>query len=443
MQGNITTKPNIIWIIADQMRSQAMSFKGDINLSTPTLDLLAQKGVCFDNAVSGTPWCSPFRGAVLTSLYPHINGVIKTPMMLNPNINTITKPLKEAGYHTAYVGKWHLDGSNSVEHRIPPERRGGFDYFMGFENNNNQNETYVHGTDSEKPIRLAGYETDALNNLFMAHLEKQVANDNAPFFAVLSVQPPHIPYLPPHDLDGTARYYKNPNDIVLRPNVPQGELAEDAKFTLSGYYGMIENIDDNIARLITKLKKMGIAENTYIIFMSDHGDCHGSHGQSQKSSPYEESIRIPFIVTKLDNSQEQLSSSQKVINHIDIAPTTLGICGIDVPKEMQGYDYSSECINGGIAKTEAPQSAYLQQIVRKNHRRSINKAWRAVVTEDGWKYVVYSGVEAMMYNLNDDPYEMCNLIYVEEFSAKKKELYLLLQKHLIETKDKFVLPSIC
>ncbi len=435
-----TKKPNIVWVITDQMRGQAMGFKGDTNVSTPNLDSLAQAGVCFENAVSGTPWCAPFRGALLTSLYPHINGVVKTPKMLNPSIPTITAPLREAGYHTAYVGKWHLDGSNSVKHLIPRERRGGFDYFMGFENNNNQNESYIHGTDSEVPIRLKGYETDALNDVLITHLEKHVATNDAPFFAVLSVQPPHIPYLPPHDLDGSARYYKNPNDITLRPNVPSGYFAEDARFTLSGYYGMIENIDDNIKRLVDSLKKMGVAENTYVIFMSDHGDCHGAHGQSQKSCAHEESIRIPFIVTKLDNSQQDKSSSLKVINHIDIAPTTLGLCGIAVPKEMQGYDYSPECINSGKQCVAAPQSAYLQQIVRKNHVRSTNRKWRAVVTEDGWKYVVYPKTEAMMYNLNDDPYEMSNLVFENSYFEKKLELYNLLKKYVIDTNDDFELP---
>ena len=132
--------PNIIWIFGDQHRAQALSYRGDPNVYTPNIDNLARSGMRFDNAVAGAPWCTPFRGALLTSMYPHQNEADRTPSQLSPSLPTIAEPFNQAGYHTAYIGKWHLDGSNNREHYVPPQRRGGFQYWMGYENNNNQNE---------------------------------------------------------------------------------------------------------------------------------------------------------------------------------------------------------------------------------------------------------------------------------------------------------------
>jgi len=164
-------RPNIIWIFGDQHRAQALSYRGDLNVYTPNIDNLARNGVRFDNAVAGAPWCTPFRGALLSGTYPHQNGAIRTPSPLWSEIPTIAIPFNQVGYHTAYFGKWHLDGSNSRQHFIPPERRGGFQYWMGYENNNNQQECYVHGSEGDDPVRLAGYETDALTDLLIQHLQ--------------------------------------------------------------------------------------------------------------------------------------------------------------------------------------------------------------------------------------------------------------------------------
>ncbi|MFI3326939.1 MAG: sulfatase [Clostridia bacterium] len=443
-------RPNVIWVVVDQMRAQAMGFMGDCNVRTPNLDNMAREGVVFRNAVSGTPWCCPFRGSLLTGLYAHKNGVTQTPKALDPTIPTITKPFKDSGYHTAWVGKWHLDGSNYVTHYIPKERRGGFDYFMGYENNNNQNECYVFGNDCEKPQRLKGYETDELTKMFLNHIENHVTEkeDYDPFFAVLSVQPPHDPYVTPYDTDGSFKYYKNPENIKLRHNVPPGVWSQTAKNDLAGYYGMIENIDTNMGIIRNKLAQLNIDRETYVVFMSDHGDCLYSHGQQHKSSPWEESIRIPFIVSRVGgNCHMNLKNTNAMLNHIDIAPTTLGLCGIEVPNDMVGYDFSSQCVSKSNecykenSKPE-PTAAYLQQIPRKYHKHVINKQWRGVVTQDGYKYVCCPNHEVFMFNLNDDPFEMSNLCFDTFYNDKKEELHKLLKDFITDTEDSFELPDI-
>ncbi len=451
-------RANVIWVFGDQHRAQALGYRGDPNVSTPNIDNLARNGMRFDSAVSGTPWCTPFRGALLTGLYPHQNGAYKTPSPLEPSIPILTKPLKEAGYHTAWVGKWHLDGSNSVTHYIPPERRGGFDYWMGYENNNNQEESYIYGTEDETPQRLEGYETDSLTELFIKHIRSHVEDTSdsegsyQPFFASLSVQPPHSPYVAPTDTTGAKMYYHNPTDIELRPNVPKVEWVEDkARLDLAGYYGMIENIDMNIGKLRMALKELGIDRETYIVFFSDHGDCLGSHAQWEKSSPWEESIKIPFIISTVGGRDHMRTGiTDAVINHVDIAPTTLGLCGIQKPDWMVGYDYSYMCMQKdrpehrdiSVDEQDEPDSAYLQQIPRKFHRHSVNKPWRGVLMRDGWKYVCFPDHEWLLFNTKNDPYETANVCYDTVFQKQKERCHERLERWINETGDEFSMPDI-
>lgn len=455
---NCERKANVIWVFGDQLRGQAFGFAGDPNVRTPNIDNLARNGQRFDCAVAGNPWCCPFRGAVLTGIYPHQNGVIKPPSALDPALSTITAPFKESGYHTAWVGKWHLDGSNKHTHIVPPERRGGFDYWMGYENNNNQEETFVYGTENETPARLAGYETDSLTDLLIAHLKNHVGStcntggDYQPFFASLSVQPPHSPYVPPADTTGEGKYYHNPADIKLRPNVPKvGWIEEKAAFDLAGYYGMVENLDMNVGKLRMALKEMGIDRETYIVFFSDHGDCLGSHGQWAKSSPWEESVKIPFIISVTGgNYHMKTGKSDAVINHVDIPATTLGLCGIDKPDWMAGYDYSYLCVKegrpeykgGNRDRAEEPDSAYLQQIPRKYHAYTVNKPWRGVLMRDGWKYVCMPGHDWLLFNTKDDPFEMANHCYNIVFQQQKENCHERLKRWIEETGDSFDLPDI-
>ena len=443
-------KPNVVWIIDDQHRGQAVGYRGDPNVHTPNIDNLARNGMRFDAAVAGAPWCCPFRGSLLTGAYPHQNGVVRTPAALDPALPTITGPFTDAGYHTAWVGKWHLDGSNSRSHYVPPGRRGGFAHWVGYENNNSQAECYVYGGGDEEPRRLPGYETDSLTDLFLDHLRSHIASTGGsdsyqPFFAVLSVQPPHSPYVPP---EGSRHA---PAAIRLRPNVPHVDrIREQAALDLAGYYGMIENIDANVGRVRAALKQSGIDRETYVVFLSDHGDMLGSHGQWEKSSPWEEAIRIPFVIGTVGGAQNmRVGRSDAVLNHVDIGPTTLGLCGIARPDWMVGHDYSRHCIlrerpeyHGEPDPGAEPQSAYLQQIPRKMHPHSINRAWRGVVTRDGWKYVCTPNNDWLLHDLATDPFEQANLCHDVVYQGRKERCHGLLADWIRETGDEFALPDI-
>lgn len=444
-------RPNVIWIISDQHRGQAMSCMGDANAVTPNMDRMAATGVNFTNAYSGTPLCCPFRGSLLTGIYPN-KCVPGHQYPLPGNSKTIADVFNSAGYDTFYLGKWHLDGCVEAEtptnvHIVPRERRGGFKKWIGYENNNSQYYCFVHGHMDSRETgveRLNGYETDALTDKFIDYLNDK-SKSAEPFFAVLSVQPPHEPHVAPPEYQ--AKY--NPESIKLRPNVACVEWAQkQVKKELAAYYAQIENLDYNIGRVIDTLMENGLYYNTHIIYMSDHGDMHGSQGRFRKNIPFEEAARIPFIISgeipAPYNFDGRISGDcpDVFINHVDIAPTTLGLCSIDVPDWMEGTDYSGYRLEFRPKPEKVPDSVYLQGIVPTLHNYGVDRPWRGVVTNDGWKYVCFEEIPWLMYNLKDDPYETMNLALEPKYFEKRRKLHAKLQEWICKTGDDFTLPEI-
>lgn len=439
---------NIIWIFGDQHRAQALSDSGDPNLNSPNIDRLGREGIRYERAVSGTPLCCPYRGSLLTSRYPH-ECVPGHEYPLPEGQQTVANVFNENGFDTAYFGKWHLDGFHEADgraafHTVPPGRRGGFKRWIGYENNNRQWDCWVHGheadgTDIERYL-LPGYETDCLSDMLIDFIEekgKAKCDDQAePFFAILSVQPPHNPYVAPAEF--MAKH--NPAQIQLRPNVPDVERIQiRARRELAGMYAMIENLDWNVGRIMAALKQADLDRDTYVIFFSDHGDMHGSHGQFLKTSPWEESMRVPFMI----HSGKQTGTVLKdtLVNHVDIAPTSLGLAGIDPPDWMCGHDFSCHW-DESRPQVPDPDSAFIQIVVPTRHPDSTDRPWRAIVTDGGWKYVVLENQPWLMFNLNEDPYELVNLAHNTDFAAERLRLQNRLRQWIDDTGDSFPLPEI-
>ncbi len=431
----------MIWIFGDQHRAQALGYMGDPNVHTPNIDRLASEGVTFSNAVAGCPWCTPFRGSLLTSFYIHL-AVQRTPQRIDPDLPMVTDVFNQQGYLTAYFGKWHLGGSNRIIH-IPREERGRFAIWIGYENNNAQYDCWVHGHDlhgrddqDAHAEKLASYETDALTDRLIDFLAAY-GRGPQPFFAVLSVQPPHNPHVAPPDY----MHRHDPARVVLRPNVPDiPRISEQARAELAGYYAQIENLDWNVGRVMAALRGLGLEGTTHVVFFSDHGDMHGSHGYVRKSSPWEEAVRIPCIVRPAGGGRV-CAESDAPFNHVDFAPTTLGLCGIASPDWMQGTDYSHHIVPGHPLPASEPGSAYLQHSFRKRFD-CLNRVWRGVRTRDRWKYVCLEGQPIMLFNLNEDPYEMNNLVFLDTYNDERAELQAVLADWLERTGDGFRLPEL-
>lgn len=452
-----TRKPNVLWLLGDQHRAQALGCMGDPNVKTPNIDRLA--GDVGMAAVAGCPLCTPFRGSLLTSRYPH-RCTLGHDYAMPDGLPTVAEPFNRAGYRTAYFGKWHVDGCENREKGeragkqfVRPERRGGFETWLAYENNNAQYDCWLHGHDAKgDPIslfQLPKYETDAIADLLIDYIEdrgrERAAGDERPFFAVMSVQPPHSPYVAPEEF--LARH--KAEDVRLRPNVPPvPRIMEKARRSLAGYYAMIENLDWNIGRIAEALKKTGQLKDTYIVFFSDHGDMHESQARILKCVPWEESIRIPFIVSKGGKPTMTRASKSPVytpINHVDIAPTTLGLCGLPAPEWMCGADLSHLVDDSLPGSGETPDSAFLQLVdpgFKYGFASDRERPWRGVVTVDGYKYAVLEGQPWVLYNLNEDPYELANHALDGRYKAKRRRLQDRLRAWISDTGDSFKLPEI-
>jgi len=452
-----TRRPNVIWFLGDQHRAQATG-ANDPNLSTPNLDRLEERGMKFVEAVSGYPLCCPYRGALVTSVYPH-KGVNGHEVPLPPGMPTLAEPFNREGYATAYFGKWHLAGfkeknGHPVLQKVPRKQRGGFGTWLGYENNNDPLNCVLHGheEDEERDFRrYPGYETDVLTNELVDFVHKR-KRDKRPFFAVMSAQPPHDPYdaLPPggpHDL------WERAERIQLRPNVPLDRLdvreRMQLRLDLAGYYEAIERLDHNLGHLVAELDALDLLCSTHIIFLSDHGDMHGSHGERLKTHPYEESIRIPFVIGGGYGYPHLVGSASAVINHVDVAPTTLKLCDIDVPPGMQGFDYSHnrrppmlsplavDHVQLSQRIAAEPEAALLQLVYpTAPSRHSVRFTWRGIVTRDRWKYITRDGGRPhLLFDLNSDPFEEEDLKGRPQFAAKQRQLHEMLEQLLLSNDD--------
>lgn len=447
----VNEKPNVIWIFGDQHRAQALGCAGDPNARTPNIDNFSELGVTFTNAVSGFPLCCPFRGSLLSGRYPH-HAVPGHEYAMPDGQKTVAHSFNDAGYRTAYFGKWHVGGWHERDGRAAmfitdPQKRGGFETWAGYENNNSQWDSWVHGGAGKDAFhyRLPGYETDELTNLLIRYIQergeerKRNAATAKPFFAALSVQPPHDPYVAPEEF--MSRY--NPAHLEMRPNVPNVKrVMEQARREAAGYYAMIENLDHNFGRVRKALDAAGLGFNTHLMFFSDHGDMHGSQGMFRKTNPFQESIRIPFVIGgELPRYEGRKNGRPPVVlNHVDIAPTTLGLCGIKKPDWMEGSDLSHHRLTKEASGPE-PDSAYLQQVVPTGHGNSINTPYRGLVTKDGWKYVCFENQSWVMFNLNEDPFEQVNLAQNNMYRAERKKLIGRLKQWVSDTGDKFGVPA--
>jgi arylsulfatase A-like enzyme len=289
------TQPDILWILTTQWRAQATGYAGDPNARTPWLDGLATEAADFTQAVTPHPLGPQARAALLTGRLCPENGVRDYWDPLPAGARTVAHALRDRGYATAFFGKWHLAerdraaplvGEAHARMIVPPERRGGFELWEGFESGFLLNDPWLHGTRLPQPRQFKGYQADILIQRAAEWLKTPRSH---PAFCVVSLEAPHPPY---HAPAPHAREMR-PEEIVLRGNVPAGGPVEtQARGELAGYYAHIEATDRAVGRLIAEVD-LG---DTIVVFTSVHGDMHGSHGLFRKAWPHEESVRVPLLI---------------------------------------------------------------------------------------------------------------------------------------------------
>ena len=396
--------PNLLWIVTTQWRAQACGYAGDPNARTPHLDALAAQSVNYTQAVTPHPFGPFARAALLTGRPSPENGVADYFDPLPAEARTVAHHLGEAGYATAFFGKWHLGrrdpaaplvGEAHARTLVPPAGRGGFACWEGFESGFQLNDPWLHGTRLPVATRFSGYQSDVLADRAGTWL--RAAASSAPWFAVVSLEAPHPPYGAP----AAGVPARDPAAIILAANVPRGGEAESrARRELAGYYAHLEATDRAIGRLLAA------ASDAVVVFTSVHGDMHGAHGLFRKGWPHEESVRVPLLVRWPGGAGTP-------------GPDPALVSLLDLPGWARAWA-------GGAAVAPGPagQRISMPSVVRLEHQA--DRVWRGVRTLDRKLILNADGTPWLAFDLAADPGERRNRADDPAFAAEISRLRRLL-----------------
>lgn len=421
-------KPNIVFLLADQWRASATGYAGDPNVLTPNLDRLARESISFTNTISVCPVCTPYRASLMTGRYPTTTGMFLNDLHLPTDELCMPEIFQLAGYDTAYIGKWHLDG-HGRDAFIPPGRRQGWAYWKAAEcEHNNYRSHYYAGNSDEKQF-WEGYDAFAQTADAQQYIRNR-AGDAPPFILMLSYGPPH----PASQLAPEAyRELYTEEELILPPNVPE-EDSKEARVHLHRYYAHCTALDHCVGELLETLQASGIAENTILVFTSDHGGMLLSQGDPQhwKQQSWDESVRVPFLLRYPAAHGNEGREIETPWNTPDILPTLLGLAGIQIPGTIEGEDLSRLIQDGG----EMPGRATLYMNVTPFAGHTDYIPYRAARTRQH-TYVRNLDGPWRLFDDIRDPYQMQNLIKEPEYAQLVEQLDAELQKQLERVGDDF------
>ena len=422
---------NVVFILSDDHRYDAMSFLGHQFAKTPHMDEMAAEGVHLKNAFVTTSLCSPSRASILTGLYTFRHRVIDNNRMVPPGTLFFPQYLQSAGYATAFIGKWHMGGAADSP-------RPGFDHWVSFRGQGHYlppTPDYTLNVNDER-IKQKGYITDELTDYAVEWLSEQPADK--PFFLYLSHKAVHANFTPAERHAGVLddKPFKRP---ATEPDTPENyrnkprwlrdqrnswhgvdfpyHSALDIESYYKRYAEALSAVDDSIGRVKAQLHKMGVADETLVIYMGDNGFMFGEHGLIDKRVAYETSIRVPMLMW----CPELFSGGtvvEQVVANIDIAPTVMEAMGVQKPPHMDGMSF----LQLGMGK-EIPWRDYFLYVYywEKNFPHSPTQF---ALRGDRFKYITYYGLwdADELYDLQEDPEEMYNLIFDDEHKQTVRKL---------------------
>ena len=402
-------RPNTLFILIDDLRFNALGCLGHPWLKTPNIDRLAREGAILSNAFVTIPLCSPSRACFLTGRWAHSHGILDNTNRSEASHKLVTYPMlqRQAGYETAYVGKWHMGNDDSP--------RPGFDHWVSFKGQGQYFDPPIN-VNGQSEIRK-GFMTDILNEHAVAFLKKP---RRKPFSLYLAHKAVHGPFTPPdrhRDLYAGEPIPRHPNtqddrsgkpiltrEVETNKKNPTAGLGPNDE-TVRNQMRLVQAIDDGVGAILQTLTETGQLDNTLIIFTSDNGYFHGDHGLGDKRAAYEESIRIPMLA-RYPRWIKPGSRNAALVLSTDIAPTMAEIAGVRPPAEMKGK--SLVPLLRGQTKS-LRDDFYCEYHFEAQFPRI--PTWRAVRSAR-WKYIDYPENPAWneLYDLQADPYEMKNRI---------------------------------
>ena len=451
-------RPNLLIVHCDELNfrtlgcyrdtlpdDQAFMWGKNAVCDTPHIDTLAAEGSLWTKCYPATPVCSPSRSSLLTGRYPQNTPVTNNNIHLGDDQITFALKLSEAGYHTGYAGKWHLDGYGKPQWE--PKRKFGFQdnrfmfnrgHWKQFEdtpegprikarNENGQPCYDVKGADE------TSFATDWLTTKAINYIDEHKGN---PFCYMLSIPDPHGPdtVRAPYDKMFDDKVVKKPRTYD-KPHSAFPAWAKAQKrcpFKMASYHGMIKCIDDNVGRLIAHLKKRGIYDNTIFIFTADHGDMRGEHKRQNKGIPYEASAKVPFLI-RLPGAIPAGKVIDHTFNTVDFKPSILSLLGVECDPAVEGRDLAA------VLRGENPASDAANDITffRSTSSRKGPGSWVGAVTSR-YKLILSPIETPYLFDLENEPDELNNLVEKKEHRDRVKHMARALKKYAEATNDPFL-----
>jgi len=429
-------RPNIVVFFSDQQRWDTCGCYGQPLDITPNLDAMAAGGVRFANTFTCQPVCGPARAALQTGKYPTEVKCHTNHRMLPKDEMTLAKYLSNAGYDTAYIGKWHLasfgpkGGADDFRQRgVPADRRGGYGFWLAadaLETSSHSYDGHMWDNDCQQRDFTPGrYRADVETDWVIEYLESRQARDK-PFLLFVSYIEPH------HQND--HRHYEGPKGSKERYkdyNVPgdlQG-LKGDWPEEFPDYLGCCRSLDANLGRIRAQLEKQGLTDTTLVIYTSDHGSHFRTRNGEYKRSCHEGCIRTPLVMYGPGFTGGLVP--EELVSLSDLTPTILTAAGVPVPDHMRGRQLQD--LLAGAA--DWPKEVFLQI--------SESQCGRGVRTSK-WKYSVRAPekggqdpdsevyVEDFLYDLEADPHEHNNLVTDPGLASVRAELAQVLKRRMQE-----------
>lgn len=432
----VDDRPNIVFVIADQLRADVLGAYGGRLIETPHLDQLAVEGTTFEHGLSTAPLCTPYRGMLMTGRYPTHSGIVVNRVEASPeqNPDCLGVLFKKAGYDTGYIGKWHLAAGMmriptkvrknpealrawQAEHLpaefVPPgPGRLGFEHWEAY-NYHADVSSYWFFRDDPEPVHAEGYETDIIIDQAIDYM-KERRKAARPFLLVASPHPPHPPYIASRCPSGFLE--RMPRHPELPPNVPADAPVRTNPEPVRCYLAMIQHFDTCVGRLVRYLDESGLSRNTLLIFTSDHGEMMGSHGQWGKQLPYRESVNVPLIA-RWPGRVAAGARSRALFTPMDHLPTLCALAGIDAPDYLDGVDLSRALLNGTPGDRDAVLMMNPIASMRNFKSAGAFREWRALYS-NSHTFVSWRDGGESLYDARHDPFQMRNL--AAETAAKRE-----------------------
>ena len=434
-------RPNIIFYFSDQQRWDTVNEE-----ATPNLMQLAREGIQFENSYTCQPVCGPARACLQTGMYATQCGCYWNGVPLPQTIRPMAEYFNEAGYETAYVGKWHLAsdrlpnvGFHCEKTAIPKERQGGYKNWWRaadvLEFTSHGYDGYVFDAEGNQ-IDFKGYRADCINDFALEYLDQKTSDD--PFFLFISQLEPH------HQND--RHCYEGPKETVEKfrdyPIPPDLSFLEgDYEKMYPDYMAAINRLDENVGWLVAKLKEKGLYENTILIYTSDHGSHFKTRNLEYKRSCHDSATHTPLIIR--GGPFQGGKKEERLVSLIDLPPTMLDLAGIPTPKSYMGHSLVRE-----LAGEEPERDCVFIQISESQCGRAIRtKQYKySVRALAPTGYTIHRSpvyFEDYLYDLTKDPIEKNNLIKDRSYAFVRQKMKKLLLREMERAGEKkpVILPA--